>query len=203
VPQFVDAGRILWATALQGLVTYVDFAPGYGTLSTPLVNGTPYSTLPLQAALPANIAGGQAIYITDGVNIDTATVVGGGATAGDTSISVMGYTAAFDFADTSTTVTPVPAETDTALYNGAGGSVVRIAANTGAAGISPGESLLSAYFDGSQPTAVYVQVGYFGGPSATSTPGSGTFIGEDTQYWGHTLNADSAAPQLDVNLITL
>lgn len=52
----------------------------------------------------------------------------------------------------------------------------------------------------SQATALYLSVGYFGGSTATATPGTGTLIAEDIQYWSHTLNADSASFQLDSTL---
>src|SRR6185312_12085570 len=61
-----------------------------------------------------------------------------------------------------TGICPTPLATDLTLYN----ETVRVAANAGAAGASAGESLNAAYFDGTQATAVYMLVGYWGGSSA-------------------------------------
>lgn len=200
---FVNTGRVLWATALQtdsvkAAVDYVDFAPGAGTLSSALVSATPYASLSLDGTLGANIAGGATLVITDGVNTDTATVAGGGASAGASSIPLTGYTAGHNFAAHSTTVTPQQSVNDIALYASVG--AVRVAANPGAAGAGAGESLLSGYFDGTQPAAVYIQVGYFGGSTASATPGTGTLICEDLEYWNLTAGVVSATPQVDVTL---
>lgn len=200
---FVNTGRTLWATALQtdgvtAAVDYVDFAPGCGTLSSGLTVSTPYSSLPLDGTLGATLAGGATLIITDGVNTDTATVAGGGASAGASSIPLTGYTAGHTFAAHNTTVALAQAVTDLALYASTG--AVRVAANPGAAGAGAGESLLSGYFDGTQPAAVYIQVGYFGGSTATSTPGTGTLIAEDLQYWNLSAGVVSATPQVDVTL---
>lgn len=195
---WTNNGIDLVATALQtpgaqAAITYVAIGTGAGTLATPLTAGTPTSSLALNAGLPATLAAGQHLTITDGTNTDTATVAAGGAALGATSIPVTGYTPAYNFAATTTGVAPTPLDTDLTLYN----EVARVAANTGVAGASSGESLNSAYLDGTQATNVYMQVGFFGGSSASGTLGSGTLMIEDIQYWNHTVNADSATFQAD------
>lgn len=198
-----NAGVTLLATALQSAgvnaaITYVDVAPGCGTLASGLTSGNAYTTLALNAGLPALLTAGQSLTITDGTHSQTVTVSGAGAAAAATSIPVNSFTASSTFATNTTGVCPTPAVADVALYNGA--AAVRVAANTGVAGASAGESLNNAYFDGTQATAMYLLVGYFGGGTATSTAGTGTLIFEDVQYWNHVLNADSASFQADSTL---
>lgn len=197
---WTNAGLTLVATAVQSpgvncAITYAALSTGAGTLATAL---TPVATtsLPLDAPLPANLGAGAGLTITDGVNTDTCVVGAGGASAGATSISVNSFTPAHSYAAHVTAVAPTPLATDTGLYN----ESVRIAANLGAAGATPGESLNAAYFDGTQPTGVYVLVGFFGGATATSALGTGILMGEDVQFWNHTLNADSDMFQADSTL---
>lgn len=194
---FTNAGLTLLATALQTngaqvAITYVAISTGCGTLASGLTNGTVYTSLPLDAALPANVAASASLVITDGTNTQTVTC-NGGATAGAMSIPVNSFTASATFAAHTTGVVPTSLATDLTLYN----ETQRVAVSASAAGATPGESLNSGYFDGTQPTAVYMSVGYFGGSTATSTLGSGTLIAKDLQYWNHTLNNDSASFQLD------
>lgn len=193
---FTDNGLTLIATALetngaQVATTWVAVGTGCGTLQTALSNGTNYTALQLDLGIPANLASGQSLTITDGTNSQTVTT-SGTVTAGATNIPVTSFTASSNFAAHTTGVAPTPASTDLTLYN----EIVRVAALPGVAGASPGESLVSAYFDGTQATNLYMQVGYFGG-TASSTLGSGTLIIEDVQYWNHTLNSDSATFQAD------
>ena|SRR5579875_1772570 len=196
---WTNAGLDLVATAVQtagvsAAVTYVAIGVGCGTLATALTNGTPTSTLTLNApGLPANIASGTVLVITDGVNEDQATVASPGASAGATSIPLTGYTPANNYAANTTGVAPLPLASDVALYD----EVARVPANTGVAGTNPGESLNSGYFDGTQATNYYMQVGFFGGSTASATLGSGTLMIEDIQYWNHTINNDSNTYQAD------
>jgi hypothetical protein len=194
---FTTVGLNLMATALQSpganvAISYVAVGKGAGTLSAAVTSGVPLTSLPLDAALPANVGAGAQVTITDGINTETATC-NGGATAGATSIPINSWTPTHNYAAHTTGVIPTPLAADTAMYN----EVARVSANAGSAGANPGESLTNAYFDGTQPTAVYMQVGYFGGTTATATLGTGTLIAEDVQYWNHTLNADSSTYQLD------
>jgi hypothetical protein len=177
---------------VQNGVTYIAVGTGCSTLASALVSGTPYSSLTLNAGIPAPLATGTVLTITDGVNTDSATVASPGQNIGDTVITLSGYTAANNFAINVTSVTPTPLATDLALYN----EIARVPANPGVAGATAGESLTSGYLDGTQPTNVYVQVGYFGGV-ASATLNSGTLMIEDIQYWSHTLDADSATFQAD------
>lgn len=199
-----NAGLNLLATAVQtpgvnAAITFVDIAPAVGTLASALTSGTPYTSLPLNAGLPVALAANQALTVTDGVNTFAVQVTGAGAAQGATTIPINSATPSNNFAANTTGVALTPAAGDIALYNGSAAGI-RVSANAGSAGANPGESLNNGYFDGTQATAVYLSVGYFGGPTATSTAGTGTLIGEDVQYWNHTLNADSASFQLDSTL---
>jgi hypothetical protein len=194
---FTNGGLTLIATALQTAsanvaITYVAIGTGAGTLSGAVTSGVPLTSLPLDATLPANIGAGASLTVTDGTNSETVTC-NGGASAGATSIPINSWTPAHNYAAHTTGVAPAPLAADTGLYN----EMQRVSANTGVAGASPGESLNSGYFDGTQATAVYMQVGYVGGSTATASANTGTLIAEDIQYWNHTLNADSATFQLD------
>jgi hypothetical protein len=195
---FTNAGLALIATAVQSdfqqaAIDWVGVGAGCGTLATGLTSGVAATALALNAGLPANVATGTGLTITDGTNVQTCTVAAPGASAGATSIPVTSFTPSHTFAINTTGVAPTPLATDTVLYN----EVVRIAAAAGVAGANPGESLSSGYFDGTQPSNVYMTVGYFGGSAATSTPGTGTLMIADVQYWNHVLNSDSATFQAD------
>ena len=193
-----NAGLTLLATALQtpgaqAAVTYVAIGTGAGTLSGAITAGVAVTALALDAGLPASLAANASLTVTDGTNSETVTVTAAGAAQGATSIPITSWTPAHSYAAHATGVVPTPLAAHLALYN----ETVRVAANAGVAGANPGESLSSGYFDGTQPTATYLQVGYFGGSTASATLGSGTLIAEDVQYWNHTLNSDSASFQLD------
>lgn len=197
--QWTNNGLALVATAIQTpgaqvAMTYVGISTGCGTLATGLTSGVAAANLSINSpGLPANLPGGSQITITDGVNKDTATVAGGGALAGATSIPLTGYTPAFTFAPNTTAVAPTPLASDTTLY----GESQRTAISGASAGASPGESLMAGYFDGTQPTGVFVMVGYFGDPTATGTIGTGTLMGEDIVYWNHVQYNETQMYQAD------
>lgn len=197
---FTNTGLTLLATALQtagvnAAITYISIGTGCGTPSGAISSGTPITSISLDATLPANIAAAASLTVTDGTNSETVTC-NGGASAGASSIPINSWTPAHSYAAHTTTIVPTPLAADTSLYN----ETQRIAATAGSAGGSPGESLNSGYFDGTQTTAVYAQVGFYGGSTATSSLGTGTLIAKDIQYWNHTVNADSATYQLDSTL---
>lgn len=200
-----NAGLNLMAAALQTVgapspaITYVDIVPAAGILASPITSGTPISAITITVGLPGNIGAGQGMTITDGTNTETVTVAAGGVLAGATSIPINSWTPAHTYAANTTAIACTPFATDISIYNGAAAGQ-RVSANAGSAGANPGESLNSAYFDGTQPTNIYMAVGFWGGSTATATPGSGTLIAVDLQYWNHTLNADSASYQLDSTL---
>ena len=195
---WTNGGLNLVASAVQTpgaqvAVTYVAIGTGAGTMAAAITSGVAITSLTLDANVPASLASGQQLTVTDGVNSETVTTsasVTGGAT---NVIPIASWTPAHSYAAHTTGVTPVQVAADLTLYN----ETQRVAANAGVAGASAGESLNAGYFDGTQPTAVYLQVGYFGGSTATTTLGSGTLMMEDTQYWSHTLNADSNQYQVD------
>lgn len=199
---FTNTGLTLLATALQtaganSAIAYIDVTLGCGTLASAISAGAPLTALALDAGLPASLAAGQALTVTDGTHSESVTVAAGGGaiSAGATSIPIASWTPSNSYAAHTTGVAPTPQASDLALYNGA--AATRVATTAGVAGSTPGESLNSGYFDGTQATGLYLLVGYFGGSTATSSVGSGTLIAEDIQYWSHTLNADSVSFQLD------
>lgn len=197
---YTNAGLTLLATAWQSNgadvgITYVGIGLGCGTLASALTSGTPATSLALAAALTANLAIGQALTLINSAgNTLAVTVASPGASAGATSIPINSVTPTNTYSIGSG-VTTTPAATDTTLFN----ETYRIAAIPGSPGANPGESLNNTYFDPSAPSATYVEVGYFGG-TASGTPGTGTLLARDVQFWQHTLNADSASFQLDTKL---
>lgn len=197
---FTNSGLILEATAQQTngaqvAPTWVAIGTGCGTLASALTDGQTYTALPLDAALPANLASGQSLTITNGILAQTVTT-SGPVSAGALSIPVNSFIKNGTTAAHTTGVAPTPLATDSMLYN----EITRVAVIAGTAGANPGESLVAGYFDSTQATNVYLQVGYFGGASASATLNSGTLIIEDSQYWNHTVNADSAMFQADMTI---
>src|SRR5690349_1024773 len=180
---WTTSGLNLVATAVQtngvsAAIAYVGLSTGCGTLSAPLVSGTSYTTLPLTGTLPANLSSGQTLVITDGTNSQQV-VTNGAASAGARSIAVVGFTASFNFAANVTGIAPKPQASDITLYN----ESVRAAILANGAGAAAGETLASGYCDGTQPTNVYMMVGYFGGSTASLSTGTGTLMIEDVQFW--------------------
>ena len=194
----VNTGLTLLATALQGngtqsAVAFVGIGTGCGALSGNITSGSPVTVLNLTAGLPAALTGGQQLTVTDGTHAETVTVAAGGAVLNATAIPINSWNPLNNYTALVTGVAVTPLAADLALYN----EVVRVAANAGVPGGSAGESLNSGYFDGTQPTNLYLIVGYFGGSTATAAPNTGTLIAEDIQVWNHVLNQDSASFQLD------
>lgn len=195
---WTNNGLTLLATAVQtpgaqAALTYAGISPGCGVLATSLVGGTPYTAVALAAPLPATLASGQSLTVTDGTNMETMTVAAAGALAGATSIPINSFTPVHTYAAGAAGVCPTPSASDTALYN----ETQRVPVAAASAGGTPGESLVSAYFDGTQPTALYLLVGYFGGSGATGSTGTGTLMAEDIVVWSHTLNTDTFMYQAD------
>lgn len=198
---WTNTGITLAATTLQtpgatAGIAWVDISQGCGTLSVALSSGGNYTALTMNAGIPVALGSGQSLTITDGVHTQTVTT-SASVLANATSIPVNGFTPVANFAANTTGVAPTPAATDAALYNGLRPPTVRVAANQGSAGANPGESLDSGFFDGTQATGIYMLVGYFGGPTATSVIGTGTLMIEDIQYWNHVVNNDSNMFQAD------
>lgn len=198
---FTNGGLNLLATALQtpsvnAAVTYVEVGTGIGTLATALTSGTAYTTITVGTGIPAALANGQSLTLTDSLG-DTQIITCTGNSPGDVLINVSSFTANTNYAIGSGVVT-TPAATDTQLY--AQSTAHRIAATPGVAGAAAGESLNTGYFDPTTATGVYLEVGYWGGSTATSSAGTGTLIARDVQFWNHTNGADSASFQLDSTL---
>lgn len=184
---WTNNGLTLVATAIQTVganvaMQWVGISPGCGSLSGAIASGTPITAIPINSpGLPAALPGSQSLTVTDGTNSETVTVAAAGAAQGATSIPIASWTPVHSYAANVAGVAPTPAASDTTLY----GESQRVAVSGASAGSNPGESLISGYFDGTQATAVYMSVGYFGGATATSTPGTGTLMTENLEYWDH------------------
>lgn len=195
--KITNAGLILLATAQQtpgvnAAFTYVAIGTGCGTLASALVSGNTYTTLALDAGLPADLADNTALTLTDGTNTQDVTV-NGAALAGATSITVDSFIASSNFPAHTTGAVPSPTAGALTLFN----ETARVAVSANVAGATAGESLAAGYFDGTQATAVYLEVGYFGGDTASGAADSGALIGLDTAYWDHILNTDTNMFQAD------
>lgn len=197
---FTNIGATLIATAWQTpgaqvAPTYAAIGGGCGTLASALSSGTAYTSLPLVTGLPATLSRGARLTLLDAGG-DMATVTTSATvSAGATVIPITSFTPSVTFA-TGSGVTTTPSATDTALFN----ESYRVAAVPGAAGAQPGESLNGGYFDSTAPTATYVEVGYFGGLTATATPGSGILLARDVGFWAHTVGSDSVTYTLESTL---
>lgn len=199
--QWTNSGLDLSALATQvpgtnAGITYVGLGTGCGTLASAITSGVPQTSIPLNAGLPAALAGSTELSITDGTNTETFTVVSGGAAMSATSISINSWTPVNSYAANVTVIAPTPLASDTSLYN----ETERAAVAATSAGGSPGESLISAYFDGTQPTGIYYSVGYFGGSTATGSTGTGTLMANDLEYWDHVQYNDTNMYQGDGTL---
>ena len=184
---WTTVGRNLVASAVQSTagvcaITYVGISLGCGTLSAGLTAGNTYTALPLDGTLAVALGSGQSLTITDGTNSQTVTT-NGTSSIGAGSITVVSFTALNNYTAHVTGVCPTPLASDLAL--------------PGTAGAGAGESFSQGYFDGTQATGIYLMVGYFGGSSASSSVATGTLMGEDIQFWNHTVNADSNMYQAD------
>lgn len=194
---WTTVGRNLVANAVQSssanaAITYIGLSTGCGTLSSGLSASSVYTSLSLNATLPANLSSSQSLTISDGTNAQVVTT-SASVLAGATSIPVNGFTCLHTFAANTTGVSPTPVVGDVALYN----ESVRIPILANGAGAGAGESLSQGYADGTQATGVYTSVGYFGGSTATGSVGTGTLMIEASQFWNHTRNADSFMYQAD------
>src|SRR5215469_2137376 len=165
-------GLTFYATLLQSSVTYVAVGLGAGTLSSALTSGSPYTSLGLAVALVNPIGAGQSLTLLDSTgDTQVVTVANPGALAGATSIPVVSFNASANF-PIGTGVVNTPAQTDSSLQN----ETFRLLANPGTIGSNAGEFLCSGYFDPTTPAAQYMEVGWFGGTTASATLGTGVLI---------------------------
>lgn len=185
------ASMLINPGANTAVISYVAVGSGAATLSGGLTAGVLTSALPVNA-LAANIAAGQALTIIGASASDTVTVTSAGALAGATSIPINPWTPTFSFPAGSGLVN-TPTATDTQLQ----AESTRVVTSAAATGASAGETLVSGYFDPSVATGTYLEVGFFGGATASLTANSGTLVCRDVVFWSHTLNADSLTTQLD------
>jgi hypothetical protein len=189
--QITNNGLNALASQVQTLITYVAVGTGAGTLASGLTINNTYTSLTLATGVPALIPSGTSLTIINGST--TQTVTTSAVTAqGATTISVSSFTANATYPIGSGVVN-TPSATDQTLQN----EVHRVAATTGSAGANPGESLNPAYMDPTTPTGTYIEVGFFGGPTATSSANTGALIARGTCWWSHTQYSDSASLQLD------
>ena len=195
---WTNAGRNLVATGVQSAgvnaaIAYVGISGGCGTVAANIASGVAITSITLDANVPLNLSSAQSLTITDGSNTETVTTSGPVTGATTTVIPINSWTPVHSYLAHVTGVCPTPLATDIALYN----ESVRVACNIGAAGAGAGESLNAAYYDGTQATAVYLLVGFFGGSTASGSVATGTLMGEDVQFWNHTINNDSNMYQAD------
>lgn len=197
-----SAGLNVIAAAMQGVtgaaaspsVTYVAVGTGAGLLSAALTNGTVYTTLSLQAGLPANIASNQSLTIVNGATSQTVTT-NGTQTAGATSITVNSFMASANFAIGSGVVN-TPAATDTQLQN----ETLRKTVSGVIDGAGAGESLFSMYIGPTDLASMtLLEVGYFAG-NASGSANSGTLLARAIYWYPHVFNADSGTAQLDITI---
>lgn len=195
---FTSAGRTLAASTLissaSAQATFVAIGTGATALSAPLTAGTPYTSLAVQA-LPAGLASGQQLIIINGSNVDVVTL-SGAAASGATSLAINSWTPTYSFPAGSGLVNQ-PSVNDTQLQ----AEALRVAVSGAVAGSGSGETLISGYCDPtSTPTGTYLEVGYFGGASASATANTGVLIARCVVWWAHTQNLDSNTFQLDSQL---
>jgi hypothetical protein len=187
---FTSAGRDLLATALQTAganvaISYIAIGLGAGTLSSSLTSGNTYTSLPLTVPLTVGVASGQSLTLIDSSG-DLQNVTATGNSIGDAAIGVVSFIASATFGIGSGVV-DTPLASDIALQD----ETYRLGAIPGTSGANVGESLNPGYFDPTTPTNVYLEVGFFGGSTASITLGTGTLIGRDVVFWSHTYNGDS------------
>lgn len=185
--------QTLISSGTNAVIAYVAIGTGTGTLSGGLTSGVAVTSLPVNA-LATGITAGQSLTLvsTNGVDTATMTVAVPGALVGATSIPINSFTPSATFLAGSgllntPTVNDIQLQAETA----------RVATSAGVVGANPGETLVSGYFDPTIATGTYVEVGYFGGSTATGTVNTGTLVARDLMLWAHTLNADSYTNQLD------
>lgn len=171
--------------------TYMAIGTGAGLLSAALAAGTAYTQLAVDA-LPAGLGSGQTLAIVYQTNVDFVTL-SKAANAGDTALSINTWTPSYAFPAGSGLVNE-PSASDTQLQN----EVYRVAIAAGTPGAAAGETLISGYCDPvATPSGTYVEVGWFGGSSATSAANSGVLIARGVVWDQHTQNLDSMQYQLD------
>lgn len=187
--------QLLAATLINSSATaaiaYVAIGAGTATLSGGVTSGVPVTSLAVNA-LAANVAAGQTLTIINDTNTDVVTVTSAGALAGATSIPIASWTPAFSFPAGSGLVN-TPVVTDILLQQ----ETARVAISAATVGAGNGETLISGYFDPTTPSGTYLEVGYFGGASASGAANSGALVARDIMWWPHVVNVDSYTNQLD------
>src|SRR6185437_12464545 len=109
---WTTVGLSLVATAAQSssanaAITYVGISKGCGTLASALSISVTYTSLTLDAPLPANLSAGQILVITDGSNIQTV-ICNGVQTAGASTLNVVSFLATATYSAHTTGVAPLP-----------------------------------------------------------------------------------------------
>lgn len=183
--------QALISSGANSVISYVAIGTGSGTLTTGLTSGTPTTSL-ATTALPAGLSIGQSLTLINDIHTAVVTVASPGASLGATSIPIQSFTSSFSFPIGSGVLT-TPSVNDIGLQV----ETARVVVDAGVTGAQPGETLVSGYFDPSAATATYIEVGYFGGSTASGTLGSGTLVARDVMWWPHTIYVDSFTNQLD------
>jgi hypothetical protein len=174
-------------------VSSVAIGVGACVLGSGVASGTPITSLTVSPT-PSTMTlyAGTVLVIIYQTYYDFVTL---SATAypGATSLAITSWTPGFSFPGGSG-LASMPALTDTGLQQ----ELYRFPVAAGVAGASPGETLISGYGDpNGVPSGAYFEVGYFGGPTATSSPGSGVLIARGVVWWAHTSGQDAGMYQLD------
>lgn len=182
--------QALISSGANAAISYVAIGSGLTTTTGALTSGVAVTSLPV-AALPFAVTAGQSLTLVNDT-ISATVTASSAALVGATSISITSFTPSSTFASGSG-VLFTPSATDIQLQN----ETARVPIAAGVVGAAAGETLVSGYFDPSTATGTYVEVGYFGGATATSASNSGTLVARDLMWWPHTVNVDSYTNQLD------
>jgi len=181
-----NAGLDLLRDGLSGAasntaITYVAIGSGLTTFTSGLTSGSPYTSLPV-AALPSAVVTGQSLTIVNAAGQSQAVVVAApGAAISATAIPVTSFTASFTYAS-GDGVVRTSAATDTALDV----ETYRAALSGYANGGSVGEGLFTLYLSPTAGIGQIQEVGWYGGASASATPGSGVLLARVLYSHNHT-----------------
>lgn len=200
--QITNAARTLYAASLlpggpavSPAISYASLGLGAGLLGSALTSGQTYSTLTLQAPLPAaGLAAGAVLTLLFGQTQSQSLTVATTAPGGQNSISVQPFTANAAYPAGAGVLT-TPQASDLQLEN----EFYRKTGLTVVAGATPGEILASIYWSSADaPGQTYLELGFWASDAST-TLGSGTLLARAVYWFPHTGN-DSASAQIDFTI---
>lgn len=186
-----SAGLTRLASLLQADIAYASIGTGTGLLNAALTPGQTYTSLSVQAGVPAaGLAAGTALTLVNGTQSQDL-VVSTFTPGGTSSIPVQSFAANASYPVGSGLLT-TPQASDLQLQN----EVYRKPITNVVQGAQPGEVLATAYWAPTDaPGATYLEIGYWAA-DATTTLGSGTLIARAIYWFPHT-SSDSDTAQLD------